>query len=100
MARQITTQPIDGISKTAVFENLSITQSSDGRMSAEGRYRIELQDVNRKVLAIVGTSMFGFTQEQLMENPDFLTGYAILRDLARRGLAQSNPDLVIEAHLS
>lgn len=96
MALEIITQDVQGIKRTAVFENLSITQASNGQMSIDGRYRIELRDSGGAVVAVTGQATFGFNQEELMANPGFLTGYAILRDLARRGLAQSNPELVTE----
>jgi hypothetical protein len=95
MALEITARDVQGIKRTALFESLTITQGADGRMSIDGRYRIELRDAAGAVVAVTSQATFGFSQEELMENPGFLTGYAILRDLARRGLAQTNPDLVI-----
>jgi len=96
MPLEIATQSVQGITRTAVFENLSITQAADGRMSIDGRYRIELRNSAGAVIAEEGQATFGFAHDELIANPGFATGYAILRDLARRGLAQSHPDLVTE----
>ena len=97
MALEIATIDVSGIKRTAVFESLTITQSKEGRMSVDGRYRIELRDAAGAVVAVTSQAVFGFNQEELMANPGFMTGYGIIRELARRGLAQSNPELVTES---
>lgn len=96
MSLSLATIGVEGVTKTAVFESLTINQAADGRMSVNGRYRVDLRGSDSVALASLQYVHFSFTQEQLMENPNFPVTYLVIRELARTGLAFSNPELVTQ----
>lgn len=97
MSLQLQNVTIGSTSKKPVFENITITQGMDGRMSAAGQYRIEVvSDSDGTGIVRMGTVTFTMSHESLVANPDFAEGYRIIRDLARSGLQQSAPEYVTE----
>lgn len=93
-ALQITSVPVNGITKTATFRSLTIAQQADGTFYIDGQYDVILQDSAGNQLGVTQAVRFGFTHAEILANPNFPVAYGALRDLARRGLQQSMPELV------
>jgi hypothetical protein len=66
-------------------------------MSVDVRYKVDLKDADGNIVSALPPVAVGFNQEQLMANPNFPTTYAIIRELARSGLATVEPDFVENA---
>ena len=96
MPLEITSLPIEGISKTATFEYMTISQISNGSIRVAGKYRIELIDKEGQVIMQLDPVTYVFEQDELIINPNFGLCYLPIRDLARSGLAKMYPELVKE----
>jgi len=94
MPLEIVDVPVTGLKKSATFKTLSITQSDDGKLSLDCTYKIDMIDAAGVTVTSLDDIRFGFSQEQLMTNPNFPATYGIVRELIRAGLAAQEPDLV------
>lgn len=96
MSLSLQDQAVSNLVKKATFEQLTINQDKDGKITVDGRYKIELLDENGNLVTTLDSVSFGMNQDQLVANPNFATAYPIIRDLARSGLALVKPEFVAQ----
>lgn len=95
MSLSLKNQEVANLIKKPTFKQLIISQDAAGKMTVDGTYTVDLVDAEGNIVTNLESISFGVSHEQLVANPNFLTAYPIIRDLARSGLALVQPHFVV-----
>jgi hypothetical protein len=93
MSLELAKLPITGVTKQAIYNNLSISQDREGNMSMSICYDIVTSDENGRELRSDRENIY-LDQSEMMAQENFGAVYVALKNVARKSLQNKYPELI------